>query len=227
MKIRLIYVLTLALSLWTASASAANVTASMLVTQAGGLSWDEDLSGLMTQLQDGTNYGNPDMYYAVSAINNSSLTQTYTFTIGSAITPTVSGANTVYTEFSGSLTGRRGVSKSIDAVFSSGIQRVELSADNGLTFVNAGVDLGQGTTSTGASSIFGLYSAINSNGPTGQTWNYMRLVSTFTLTGNSAVALTGYASVTPVPEVDEAAMLLMGLAMLASVARYRRTKLDT
>ena len=86
--------------------------------------------------------------------------------------------------------------------------------------MNAGVDVGPSASAAG-SSIYGLYSATNTNGPTGQTWNYMQVVSTFTVSAKSAASLTGFASITPVPEPLEGAMLLTGLALLVPVARRR------
>jgi hypothetical protein len=49
----------------------------------------------------------------------------------------------------------------------------------------------------------------------------MQVVSTFTVSAKSAASLTGFASITPVPEPLEGAMLLTGLAMLVPVARRR------
>ena len=226
MKNKLLCALAMMLSVWTAGASAANVTASMIVTQPGGLSWEENLSSLVDQLNGGS-FDEPDFYYAVSAINNSSQTRTYTFTLGSAITPMVGGASSIYAELSGSLTGARNVLKTIAPVGSSGIQRIELSSDNGNTFFSAGVDVGQNASSSASSSFYGLYSANNPNGLTGQTWNYVRFVSEFTLSGASAVSLSGFASIKPVPEPVEAAMLVAGLALLGAVARKRRAAIAT
>ena len=175
------------------------------------------------QLQNVAGHGDPDLIYAVSANNNSALSQTYTFNVGEAIVPPVSTGNTTYADISGAMTSRSGGAATITPVNASGIQQFQLSSDGGLTFVNAGVDVGPSASAVG-SSTYGLYSATNLNGPEGQTWNYMQLVSTFTLTAKSAASLTGYASissVTPVPEPLEGAMLLMGLAMLAPLARRR------
>ena len=86
--------------------------------------------------------------------------------------------------------------------------------------MNAGVDVGQAYSNM----INGVYNpapATNLNGPVGQTWDYMQLVSTFALSAKSSVSLTGFASITPVPEPLEGAMLLLGLGLLAPIARRR------
>lgn len=284
-----------ALTLLAASASAANVSASMTVAQSDGSSWVEDLTGLVVtdaqnnfsmvqgagttgfyqnggfvtaaqtsthpdywqwnastsswnwhtaQTLDGTTpgtattanpwqstvnlqnfsgHGDPDMIYAVSAINNNTLAQTYTFSFAEAIAPTVSGANSTYAEITGSLTSRTGNvgGATITPVNASGIQSYQLSADNGSTFVNAGVDVGGAVNVASGTSSFATVSATNPTGPTGQTWNYMRMVSTFTLSGKSAASLTGYASITPVPEPQLGSMLLLGLGLIGTIVHRR------
>ena len=175
------------------------------------------------QLQNVGGHGDPDLIYAVSANNNSSSTQTYSFSVGEAIVPTASTGSTAYSDISGGLTGRAGGTATISPINPNGIQQFQLSADGGATFVNAGVDVGPSASAVG-NSAYGTYSATNATGPAGQTWNYMQLVSTFTLSAKSAASLTGFASistVSPVPEPLEGAMLLLGLALLAPVVRRR------
>ncbi len=176
------------------------------------------------KLQDAAGHGDPDMIYAVSAINNTDLTQTYSFTFGEAIAPIVSGDNSTYADMAGALTSRStsGAGASITPVNSSGIQRFELSADNGSSFVNAGVDVGQAVTIGSGTSALGTVSATNPNGPSGQSWNYMRLLSSFTLSAKSAASLTGFASITPVPEPSTGLMLLSGLGMFGTMLLRRR-----
>jgi hypothetical protein len=175
------------------------------------------------QLQNVAGHGDPDLIYAVSANNNSSFSQTYSFNVGEAILPTVSGANTTYADISGGLTSRGGVTATISPTNPNGIQQFQLSADGGATFVNAGVDVGPSASTVG-NSAYGVYSATNATGPAGQTWNYMQMVSTFTLSAKSSASLTGYASiasVSPVPEPLEGVMLLLGLGLLVPIARRR------
>lgn len=174
------------------------------------------------QLQNVAGHGDPDLIYAVSANNNSLTSQTYTFTVGEAIVPVVSGANTVYADISGGLTSRTGYTATISPANSNTIQQFQLSA-NGGAFVNAGVDVGPLASNTN-NSVYGVYKSPLTSGPVGQTWDYMQLVSTFTLSAKSSASLTGFASistVTPVPEPIEGAMLLLGLGLLVPVVRRR------
>jgi hypothetical protein len=175
------------------------------------------------QLQNVGGHGDPDLIYAVSANNNSDFSQTYSFSVGEAIVPTASTGSTAYADISGGLTSRAGGTTTISPTNPNGIQQFQLSANGGVTFVNAGVDVGPSASTVG-NSAYGVFAATNTNGPAGQTWNYMQLVSTFTLSAKSAASLTGFASisnVTPVPEPLEGAMLLLGLGLLVPVVRRR------
>ena len=196
--------------------SAQTLDGSTPATTTGANPWMSSI-----QLQNVAGHGDPDLIYAVSANNNSSsFSQTYTFAVGEAIVPVVSGANTTYADISGGLTSRGGLTSTISPVNPNGIQQFQLSADGGNTFVTAGVDVGLSASTVGNSN-YGLFSATNPNGPVGQTWNYMQLLSTFSLSAKSAASLTGFASITPVPEPLEGAMLLLGLGLLAPIARRR------
>ena len=209
---------------WNAASSTWNWHSAQALANATSGSATDPAWQSQVKLQNLSGHGDPDMIYAVSAINNNALTQTYTFSFGEAITPTVSGANTTYADLSGGLTSRsdNAGGTSITPLNASGVQRFELSADNGTSFVNAGVDVGQ-ASSTAGSSTYGLYAATNASGPSGQVWNYMRLVSSFVLSGNSAASLTGYASITPVPEPQSGSMLLTGVGLIGTLV-YRRRK---
>jgi hypothetical protein len=49
----------------------------------------------------------------------------------------------------------------------------------------------------------------------------MQLTSKFTLSANSRASLVGYASITPVPEPENYAMLLSGLGLICFMLRRR------
>ncbi len=49
----------------------------------------------------------------------------------------------------------------------------------------------------------------------------MQIVRAFTLTANSSANLVGYASITPVPEPENSAMLLAGLGLIGVIARRK------
>jgi hypothetical protein len=225
MKNKLFCSLAIALSVLSASASASSLKATLVVIPSVGSSWVEDLSSQMDTLNSGV-FGQPDMYYDLSAANITAPSVTYQFTIESPIAPLVGGASSVYAEIMGSMLGAKGVMKSIVPVYSSGVQRVELSADNGKTFFSANVGTGPAISGTGALTSYSFlgdpFWAGNSAGLTGPTWNYVRILSDFTVSGSKSFSLSGYATIKPVPEPLEGAMLLAGLALVASVVRNRR-----
>lgn len=164
-------------------------------------------------------HGDPDLSYGYYARNNTGTTQTYTFTVGESIVPPVGSPALVYADIGGSVTNPNG-SLTITPV-DSAVQAFLLSGDVGNTFTNAGVDVGPAfTTTTTGTSAYGTYSAAN-GAPTGR-WNYMQIVTKFTLTpGRDVASLSGYASITPVPEPETYAMYLAGLGMIGAVARRR------
>lgn len=204
-------------------------------TGAGDWTWHtaETLSGTTPSVTDASNpwmaalslnkvggHGDPDLSYAISAVNNNTYTQTYTFAVGEAILPTVGSANAVHADIAGGLTTRDGNVTISPFGTSTAIQQFQLSADNGGTFINAGVDVGPQASATGTAT-YGIFNA-DATGPTGPTWNYMQLVSKFTLTGKDSASLVGYASITPVPEPETYAMLLAGLGMMGFMVRRRK-----
>ncbi len=172
-------------------------------------------------LNNVSGHGDPDLSYAISAVNNNTYTQTFTFAVGEAILPAVGSANAVHADIAGALTTRDGSVTIAPFGASATIQQFQLSADNGANFVSAGVDVGPQAFATGTAT-YGTFAA-DASGPTGQTWNYMQIVSKFTLTGKDSASLVGYVSISPVPELDTYALMLGGLGMLGLVVRRRKS----
>jgi hypothetical protein len=160
------------------------------------------------------------MAYGYSVKNNTAVTQTYTFSTGESIVPPVGTPAQVYADVSYTLANTDG--SATLAPVGSAVQSFMLSADGGMTFSNAGVDVGNAVTAnTKGSSSWGPYSATAPS--PGGTWNYMQIVSRFTLTPYKDVAtISGTASITPIPEPESYAMLLAGLGMVGFMARRRR-----
>lgn len=174
--------------------------------------------------------GNVDPYmtYSFAARNASSTTQTYTFSVGEAVVPPVSGDYHLYADIVGSVTNAFGTGTAMVSPLSgSMIQILKLSTDGGATFVNAGVDVGamyQTSTAGGtsaypfSSSMLDAYSAL--------PINYWQIDTTFTLTPDKdAAAFSGYVEITPglatIPEPSTYAALL-GVSVMAFTALRRR-----
>jgi hypothetical protein len=172
------------------------------------------------RLDDAKGHGTTDLSYAVSAVNNHSITQTYSFAFGEEIEPTVNTANTVHAQIAGALKTQDGNLTISPFGTNTAIQQLLLSADRGRSFFSAGVDVGPQASASGAAA-YGSFAA-DAAGPTGQAWNYMQTLTKFTLTGKDSARLVGFASITPVPEPETFAMLLTGLGLIGLVARRRR-----
>ena len=170
-------------------------------------------------LKSVSGHGDPDIAYAFSAFNNTASNQTYTFTVGEAIFPTVSGANTVYSDISGGLTTKDGNVTVSPVTGNTVLQRFQLSADNGLSFVDAGVGVGSAATASGTVT-YGPYNSPATFGPAG-SWNYIQMVNSFVLTPKDGASFAGYASITAVPEPKSLAMLLTGMGLMVTMVRRR------
>lgn len=177
----------------------------------------------VARLTNVTGHGDPDLSYGFVAKNNTASTQNYTFTIGEAIVPPVGGANSIYADFGASLSNPSGNLTIAPAAPNAAIQQFMLSSDGGLNFVNAGVDVGTAhTTGTIGTSSYPIASA-TAAGPAGD-WNYMQIVTSFTLSPDKDLAaVSGFASITPVPEPSAYGMLAAGLGLLGFMARRNRT----
>jgi hypothetical protein len=178
----------------------------------------------VAKLTSVSGHGDPDLAYGYFAKNNTASTQTYTFTLGESIAPPVGTPAQVYADIGYSLTNSSGHLSIAPVAGNTAMQSFLLSIGGG-PLINAGVDVGPGiATSALGTSLQGPCQSLTVAAPTG-TWDYMQITTKFTLSPNKDVAsISGYASITPVPEPGTYAMLLAGLGMIGATLRRRSTR---
>ncbi len=180
------------------------------------------------------NGGNVDPFltYGYSASNNTNAALTYTATYTSAIVGDFSLGSMVRARISGGLVDATGNGVSVGLAPGKSFTQELLLSTDGATWINAGVDVGNAQTSVsplgeGDAFLYGTYRNPASGfvvGPNG-AFTQMRLVTTFTLTGDSDIAsISGYGEIVPIPEPGEIAFLSAGLGLAAMIARRRRSR---
>jgi hypothetical protein len=221
----------------SAAASTLGISLSWLNAQGGSSTWTSSQQGTPTGsgLQESfvgqktasswdlswnvTTDGDPFVNGVFSIQNNSSITQTYTFTVSLPISPAVTPTSTI------------GGSIGVTLTDSNGDGLAALSSANGGFVFNAGNDgtttlqllgpafsisvpyAGGSTTASGARGLAGdAIASIAANGT-------ISITHVFTLTPGDSAALTSFYRVTPVPEPDAIALLCAGALALLIVAR--------
>ena len=164
----------------------------------------------------------PTMTYSFSAKNNSLTNQTYAFSYGEAIDPTISGNYFVNADIAGSVTrGNLTQNAQLSPTFSK-IQTLRFSTDGGATFLNAGVDVGTTYTSSLKTNPFGRDYAEAYGDLSGI--NYWQFDVSFTLTPNKdAAALSGSAELIAIPEPSFYAGLMGAVTLMGAAYRRRRS----
>lgn len=177
----------------------------------------------------------PFMTYAFSAKNNTGVAQTYTFTYGEALIPSVSGLYDIYADIAGGVSNGTGSSVKVDPMISDligdndgldEIQILRLSTDGGATFVNAGVDVGLAIESA-TTSTYGVYAdALSTIAAT--PFNYWEITTQFTLSpGKDTAVFTGFVEINPseanIPEPSTYGLLVGAIALGFAAMQRRRT----
>jgi len=186
----------------------------------------------IVQLQ-ATGNVDPFMSYSFAAKNNTTANQTFAFSYGESIVTPVASNYSINADVAGSLT-HAAISPVAQLTPTLGdfdgdgiaeIQTLKLSTDNGLTFTNAGVDVGptQSRTPTGTLP-FGTYSDAKIGSLA--SVNYWQFDVAFSLTPNKdAASLSGSAdieSLSNIPEPSTYALLVSTVALGAVLLRRRR-----
>lgn len=167
----------------------------------------------------------PDMSYGFVAKNSTGATQTYSYTQGESLVPSVAGAYSLYADVSGSVnnvvtSGTPSLTLAPTVANGNYVQQVLLGNGSTATF-NAGVGVGDAlTVATAGTSTYGTFASTATG--TGN-YDYWEFQTQFTLTGGKDLAqVTGYAELTPVPEPSSYLMLALGLGLMGG--RIHRNK---
>jgi hypothetical protein len=170
----------------------------------------------------------PFLSYSFAVSNPTSSAQTYTFTDGATVAPSISGNYNLFADIGGSVTNVVPGSPAQVLPIASTIQTLQLSQDGGATFTDAGTDVGPSftTSTTPGTSLYGVYSS-SLSGPAPFAVNYWQLEDQFSLTGNGdTAAFTGFAEITAttsmVPEPSAYAAILGALSLGVVVLRRNR-----
>ena len=184
------------------------------------LTWNS--SNASVQLK-ATGNVDPTMTYSFAAKNNTLTNQTYTFSYGESILPSIAGDYFVNADIAGSVTrGNLTQDAQITPTFTK-IQTLRLSTDGGFTFLNAGVDVGTTHTSSFKTNPFGTeYAEAYGNL---SDINYWQFDVSFILTPNKdAAALSGSAEIIAIPEPATYAGLMGGLTLVGAMLRRRQKR---
>jgi|CXWL01.1.fsa_nt_gi hypothetical protein len=197
--------------------SAETVTGSVTPTTTPADPWRS-----VVDLNDSHGLASRYIDYDYTAKNNSSHSQTYTFSVVEDIDPAVGSLSTVFNQLSANF-----INKSGDFLFnptnSAGVQQFLLSSD-GINWVDTGITVGNAYSNPSTTpKLLSIFDSKTAAGPTqGGLWKMMKLQTSFTLSGKDKASLMGLASITPVPEADTLSMMLAGFGLIGFVANRRR-----
>lgn len=169
----------------------------------------------------------PSMDYGFYVKNNTAGTQTYSVTYNQSIEPTVFGAYTLEAHLAGALTNTDGATVLAPTGSASLLQQVQLSSDGGLTYVNAGVDVGPGASVSTYAGTYGPYSAQTSGVAPSAGFNHWRFMTSFALSGNQDVFVaSGSTTITAVPEPSTIWLALGAMGVFIALRSRRAPTLQ-
>ncbi|MCU0869419.1 MAG: PEP-CTERM sorting domain-containing protein [Burkholderiales bacterium] len=197
-------------------------------------SWRWDDGGSMVYLTGLSGNVDPFLVFGGGALNNSAADMTFAFTFSMPLIPALPVPINTFSEMGITLTPPPNAFAQVYATSSGGhimeAQDIDILPSGARVRVNKGVDLfdesmlytatGDGNPMTGDTQFFfqSASGSILSGGP----YDIMVVTVQFGLTPGAGVGFSGKVEQIPVPEPSTYAMLGIGLATLAVVARRRR-----
>jgi hypothetical protein len=182
------------------------------------LTWS---NGMSTFSIYATGNVDPFMNYALIGSNHTGVTQTYTLHYGESVVPPINPGN--YGLFSDIGMSLSGTNSTIAPAVGSSIQKLSLSND-GVSYYNAGVDVGGTHSNTGTTTTGVFYDPISGGGSSLSAISAWAFDVAFTVTAHASAGVSGYAEITQLSEIPEPSSYaaLMGGGVLLGVAWFRR-----
>jgi hypothetical protein len=176
----------------------------------------------------------PQINFPFSVQNRMGSTQNYSFSFTLNLTPSITQANLVKSNLTGTLRDGFGTTASQNGTEGIGLISptiVQTSVLDGGSPVSLGVNVGNAQSFVGAlgntSTYVGQYSpgpgaGPYSNGPTPVTgFTQMTQTVSFSLTPGDRASMVAFSEIVPVPEPTTYMLMVAGLAVLGTVARRR------
>ena len=166
----------------------------------------------------------PIMNYSIFGTNHSGVTQTYSLHYDeSVVPPVVPGTYGLFSDIGYSLSTGDALASTISPTTGSKIQHLSLSTNGGISYTNAGVDVGGAQTSTATTATY--YDSLSGGGSALATIDHWAFDVSFDVSAHDAAGVSGYTEITQltvIPEPSTYAALLGGVTLVGAALRRRR-----